>query len=133
MQMTKVFSPDAIPVGGHYSQAIAVGGMLYVSGQLGINKLDNPNDSIQVQVHRVINSLKNILKARGADLNAVVKVTIYVTDIKYWPEIDSIYAKFFETHKPARAIVPVPELHYGSGIELEALAVDFGQPSTNDQ
>ena len=124
MQMTKVFSPDAIPAGGHYSQAIAAGGMIYISGQLGISKFDNPTDPVHTQVHRVLNSLKEILAVRGASIASVAKVTIYVTDIKLWPEIDAIYSDFFANHKPARAIVPVPELHYGAKIELEAIAID---------
>jgi len=124
MPMTKVFSPNAIPAGGHYSQAIAAGGMIYVSGQLGISKFDDPTDSVNTQVHRVLNSLKEILAVQSAGITSVVKVTIYVTDIKSWPEIDAIYSGFFEGHKPARAIVPVPELHYGAKIELEAIAVD---------
>ncbi|MBL4852896.1 MAG: hypothetical protein JKY25_01495 [Robiginitomaculum sp.] len=124
MQMTKVFSPDAIPAGGHYSQAISAGGMIYISGQLGISKFDDPTDSVHIQVHRVLNSLKEILAVRGADIASVAKVTIYVTDIKLWPEIDAIYSDFFANHKPARAIVPVPELHYGAKIELEAIAID---------
>ena len=124
MQMTKVFSPGAIPAGGHYSQAISAGGMIYISGQLGISKFDDPTDSVHIQVHRVLNSLKEILAVRGADIASVAKVTIYVTDIKLWPEIDAIYSDFFANHKPARAIVPVPELHYGAKIELEAIAID---------
>lgn len=124
MAVTPIYSPHAIPAGGHYSQAIAAGGMLYISGQLGIVKSDNPTDSVSVQVHRVLGSLKEILAARGADIGSVAKVTLYVTDIKLWPEIDAIYSEFFGDHKPARAIVPVPKLHYGSIVELEAIALD---------
>ena len=52
----------------------------------------------------------------------MLQVRIYITDVSDWPEVNRLYASFFGGHKPARAIVPVPALHYGLNIELEAVA-----------
>jgi len=82
--------------------------------------------SVEQQTTRVLTSLRAILEQAGATLDHVVKVTIYVSDIQSWPVINEIYAETFGDHLPARAIVPVPELHYGAALELEAIAVDPG-------
>ncbi len=63
-----------------------------------------------------------ILKAAGSDLSRVLKITIYISDIELWSAVNSVYAKVMGEHRPARAIVPTKELHYGFLIEIEAIA-----------
>ncbi len=109
---------------GHYSQAVVHQGLVYVSGILPITpdgtKLTDAN--IELQTLQVLQNLEAILEAAGASKETVLKTTVYVSDMEDWPKINPIYAAFFETHRPARAIVPVGILHYGLNIELEAVA-----------
>jgi 2-iminobutanoate/2-iminopropanoate deaminase len=67
-----------------------------------------------------------ILKASNSDLSRVLKMTVYVADINLWSAVNTVYAKFMGEHRPARAVVPTRELHYGFLIEIEAIA------ATND-
>lgn len=126
MLLTRISAADAIEPGGHYAQAVAAGGLIFVSGQLGVGRGEDPERPVEEQVRRVLQSLERILAARGAAPSAVVKTSIYITNIDHWPIVDRIYADFFGDHKPARSIVPVPALHYGAAIEIEAVAVDPG-------
>jgi 2-iminobutanoate/2-iminopropanoate deaminase len=119
-----VEAPKAFPPGGHYSQSVRTAGMIFVSGQLGIVRGQDPATPVEQQTVRVLTALSAILETSGATLDHVAKVTIYVSDIEDWPIIDRLYADAFGDHRPARAIVPVPELHYGAALELEAIAVD---------
>ena len=124
MLLTQILAADAIEPGGHYAQAVAAGGLLFISGQLGVGRGEDPARPLEEQVRRVLRSLERILAARGAGLEAVARTSVYITDINHWPIVDRIYADFFGDHKPARSIVPVPALHYGAAIEIEAVAVD---------
>lgn len=123
--MTFIQTPEAAPAGGHYSQAVVHNGLVYVSGLLPIlptgEKLTEASFADQVQA--VFQNLIAILAAAGSAPEQVLQVRIYLTDVGRWPEFNQLYAAFFGTHKPARAIVPVPALHYGFRIELEATAV----------
>ena len=109
---------------GHYTPAVASNGMLYVSGQLGMNpdtgKL--PEGGIKTHTMQALSNLDRVLKAAGTDRTKVVQCRIYLPDIMDWDEVNKLYSDFFGEHKPARAIVPTRELHYGSLIEIEAVA-----------
>ncbi|CDF95101.1 Translation initiation inhibitor [Pseudomonas sp. SHC52] len=63
-----------------------------------------------------------ILDAAGCTTSDLVKVTVYVAGVKHWPAFDKIYAETMGNHRPARAVVPVPELHHGYLVEIEAVA-----------
>jgi 2-iminobutanoate/2-iminopropanoate deaminase len=63
-----------------------------------------------------------ILKAAGSDLNHVLQFTIYVSDMELWDKVNETYARILGEHKPARAIVPVKDLHFGAKIEIQAIA-----------
>jgi 2-iminobutanoate/2-iminopropanoate deaminase len=123
--MTFIHTPDATPAGGHYTQAVVHNGLVYISGLLPIRptgeKLTDAPLSEQFEV--VCQSLSAILAAADSAPDQVLQVRIYLTDVQDWPEINRLYADFFGPHKPARAIVPVPALHYGLKVELEAVAV----------
>jgi len=109
---------------GHYSPAIEHNNIIYVSGQLPILKGQSgaPSDKIEEQTQIVLEKMETLLKATDSDRNKVLKVTIYITDIKYWGKVNTVYAKFFGDHRPARAIIPVKDLHYNCLLELEAIA-----------
>ena len=63
-----------------------------------------------------------VLKAAGVTKDNVVQCRIYISDVSYWDAINEVYGKFFGEHKPARVVVPVPALHFGCLVEIEAVA-----------
>ncbi len=113
---------------GHYSQAIVHNGLVYVSGQLPIKADITPNEigSIEEQTLQVLKNVEQILIASNSSISNVIKVTVYISDISQWGKVNEVYSQFFGVHKPARAIVPTKELHYGFQIEVEAIAAVIG-------
>lgn len=108
---------------GHYSPFTVHNGTIFISGQLPINNITKQiPDSIKDQTLAVLHKLSLILADAGSSRDKVLQVRIYITDTKYWDEVNTIYAEYFGEHKPARCIVPVPALHFGCKIELEAIA-----------
>ena len=111
--------------GGHYSHAVAGGGFVFVSGQLPIapdgTKL---NDApFAAQAKQVLDNVALALAGAGSGIDKLVQVRVYVTDIGSWPEFNTLYAQWAGAARPARAVVPVPQLHYGFKIEVEAVAL----------
>lgn len=110
----------------HYSPAVVHGDLVFVSGQLPIEPdtghrlTDAP---VEAQVLQVLRNLATILKAHGSDVDHVLKVTVYVSDIALWDRVNAVYANFFGAHRPARAVVPTGPLHFGCLVEIEAIAV----------
>lgn len=78
--------------------------------------------SIEEQTERALRNVEAILEAAGSSLSQVLKTTIYVSDIALWDRVNAVYARFFGDHRPARAVVPTRELHFGFQIEIEAIA-----------
>src|SRR5258708_6177111 len=95
---------------GHYSQATVHNGTIYVATQLGIVP-GKPIvvGSIAEQTKAALHNVREILKAAGSDLNKVLRVTVYVSDIRFWDEVNGVYSQFFGEHKPARGIIPCGE------------------------
>jgi 2-iminobutanoate/2-iminopropanoate deaminase len=122
-----VFTTQAPTPAGHYSQAIIHNGLIYVSGQLPIDPTtgDRKIGSIEEQTMQAIANLEQILKAAGSDLNQVLKTTVYISDMALWDRVNAVYANVFGEHRPARAIVPTKDLHYGLQIEIDAVAVQI--------
>ena len=121
--MKSTFTENAPQPAGHYSQAMITGKLVFVSGQLPIQPDSGEiGPSIEEQTRQVLDNLENILVESGSSLAKVVKTTIYISDISLWGEVNEIYALRFRTHKPARAVVPTMELHFGCLIEIEAVA-----------
>jgi 2-iminobutanoate/2-iminopropanoate deaminase len=111
--------------GGHYSHAVTANGFVFISGQLpiapdGSRFADAP---FERQAEQTLHNVAAALTAAGSALDRLVQVRVYVTDIKSWPAFNAIYAKWIGSSRPARAVVPVPELHYGFQIEVEAVAL----------
>ena len=120
----KVSTANAPAAGGHYSQAVVHGGLVYVSGQLPVDPRTGERraGTIEEQTERALRNVEEILRAAGSRLERVLKMTVYVSDIELWPAVNAVYARVLGEHRPARAIVPVKELHYGFQIEIEAVA-----------
>lgn len=110
--------------GGHYSQAVILGDLVFVSGQL---PFDHPGKGmvtggIEAQADRVIDHVAAILAAAGSSLGQVLKTTIYITSEDHWAAVNAIYARRFGNHRPARAIIPCGPLHHGALLEMEVIA-----------
>jgi len=110
--------------GGHYSQATVFGGVAHVSGQLPIVPGVGPSDPgpIEDQIRQALANFLAIVEAAGGSAATVLKVTIYLSDIEAWGAANRIFAEMFGEHRPARAIVPVPVLHYGYSVEVDGEA-----------
>jgi 2-iminobutanoate/2-iminopropanoate deaminase len=122
--MKKILTHKAPNPAGHYSQAIVHEGLVFVSGQLPFDPLtgEKVNGPIEEQTQQVLKNLTAILEAAGSSLDRVLKVSIYVSDISLWGKVNEVYSRVFGSHRPARAVVPTRDLHFGFKIELEAIA-----------
>jgi 2-iminobutanoate/2-iminopropanoate deaminase len=122
--MKKIVSNEAPQPAGHYSQAIEHEGLVYVSGQLPVNPKSEEKyaGTIEEQTEQALSNLEAILRKAGSGKDHVLKVTVYISDIALWDRVNSVYAHFFGDHRPARAIVPTRELHFGFQVEIDAIA-----------
>ncbi len=119
-------NPDTMAKpGGHYTHAVTANGFVFIAGQLPIARdgsklVDAPFES---QAQQVLDNVAAALAGAGSAVERLVQVRVYVTDINQWPAFNTIYAKWIGASRPARAVVPVPELHFGFKIEVEAVAL----------
>lgn len=117
--------PAEIPVPkGHYSPAVVHNGLIFVSGQLPINHADGKPETgaIELQTELALRNVEAILIAANSDLNHVLQFTIYVSEMELWDKVNEVYKRILGEHKPSRAIVPVKDLHFGTKIEIQAIA-----------
>jgi len=124
-KMIEISTQNAPKPSGHYSQAIVHNNIVYVSGQLPIDPKTGEKriGSIEEQTEQTLKNLSEILKAAGCNINQVIKTTVYISDIELWDRVNAVYSRFFGEHRPARAVVPTRNLHFGFQIEIEAIAV----------
>ena len=123
-------NPDGVapPLKSYYSNAVRVeaGPLLFIAGQVAVapdGTIVGPGD-LRAQAEQVLQNIGVILAANGADFDDVVKVLVYVTDIRAFDEITDIRLKYFPQDGPASAIIEVPALaHPDFMIEIEAVAV----------
>jgi 2-iminobutanoate/2-iminopropanoate deaminase len=111
---------------GHYSPGVEHNGLIFVSGQLPMD-LDTRQPftgSIEEQTELALKNVEAVLQAAGSDLTKVLQMTIYVSDMELWDAVNRTYSKVMGDHRPARAIVPVKDLHFGTQIEIQAIAAD---------
>lgn len=113
-------APAAI---GTYSQAVKVGNLVFVSGQIAIDPDTQQlvNDEIRVEIQQVFRNLSAVVQAAGATLSEVVKLTIYLTDLKEFPLINELMPEFFSKPYPARAVIGVSELPKQARVEMDAI------------
>lgn len=115
-------APSAI---GPYSQGVKVGNMLFVSGQIPVDPINNEiPKTIEEQTKQSLENVKAILKEARIDLNSVVKTTVFLTDLNDFVKMNEVYAKYFDGEiKPARAAVEVSRLPKDVKVEIEAIAI----------
>lgn len=115
-------APQAI---GPYSQAIEAGGMVFASGQLGLDPTTGafPEGDIKEQTRQSLTNAKNILEQAGTDLGHVVKTTVFLSDMDNFAAMNEVYAEFFTLPYPARSAVAVKTLPKNALVEVECIAV----------
>ncbi|MCP3967538.1 MAG: hypothetical protein GY750_14375 [Lentisphaerae bacterium] len=114
---------DKLPVlGGPFVPAIKENGMIFTSGQLGLNTEGVMAEGVDGQSRQVLENLKNLLEAGGSSLDKVVKTTCFLADIKDYAEFNAVYAEYFGDHKPARSCFQVAALPLGALVEIECIA-----------
>jgi 2-iminobutanoate/2-iminopropanoate deaminase len=127
MSDKQVVRTEAAPApfqGAPYSQAIAAGGFVFVSGQLGLEPGNTAiSGDIAAQTEQVFANLKAILEEAGSGLDRLVKTTVYIQHLDDFPAMNEVYAKHVGEQPPARATVEVGKLPSGALVEIEAIAL----------
>ena len=123
--VTGILTDRAPKPAGHYTQAIVSGAHVFVSGQLPIRPDGRPldDDGFEAQARQAIQNMLEIVRAAGSSPQQIVKVTAYIVGIANWARFNAVYASMLPDACPARSVVPVPELHYGYLVEIDAIAV----------
>jgi len=128
----KVIQTDRAPAAiGPYSQGIAASPFLFVSGQLGIQPETGElvSSDFKLQARQALENLLQIVLAAGVNLNHVVAVDVFVTDMNNFNAFNAIYAEYFSEHWPARAVVEVSRLPKDARVEIKCIAYNPGTSS----
>jgi 2-iminobutanoate/2-iminopropanoate deaminase len=125
MSKTVIYSASAPDPIGPYSQAIQAGNMVFVSGQIAIQRSTGQIliRSIEEETTMVMSNISDILKAAGLDFTNIVKTTIFLKDMSSFPKVNEIYGKYFSQNPPARETVEVSRLPKDVNVEISCIAV----------
>ena len=120
-----IINTDKAPAAiGPYSQAISINGMLFTSGQLGIDPATGAlPEGVEAQTEQSLKNLDAILIEAGCAKTDVVKTTVFIKNMGDFPTVNGIYERFFGEHKPARSCIEVARLPKDGLVEIEAVAV----------
>lgn len=115
-------APAAI---GTYSQAVKAGDTVYISGQIPLDPqtMEMVTESFEAQAVQVFENLKAVAEAAGGSLADFVKVTVLLSDLKYFAEVNEVMARYFSAPYPARAAFAVKALPKDADVEIEAIMV----------
>jgi 2-iminobutanoate/2-iminopropanoate deaminase len=118
-----IFSQKAPKPIGAYSQAVKVGGLLFISGQLAIDPKHGTIDAKDIvgQTRQVIENIKTVVEAVDYCLSNIIQTTVYLSSMTLFEEFNNVYAKYFKADYPARAIIGC-ELKAGALVEISAIA-----------
>ena len=122
----QIISTDKAPQAiGAYSQAVRVGGAVYLSGQIPLDPatMTLVDGDIDDQIRRVFDNLKAVAEASGGGFADVVKLNVYLTDLGHFARVNDIMAEYFVQPYPARAAIGVAALPRGAGVEVDAVLV----------
>lgn len=126
MSLKTVISTQNAPAAiGPYSQAIIANGMLYTSGQIGLDPQTGEmvGPSVEEQTERVMQNLKGVLAEARVSFDRVVKTTCFLADMNDFAAFNAIYGKYFPENAPARSCVAAAALPKGAKVEVECIAV----------
>ena len=122
----KIVSTDAAPKAiGPYSQAVDLGDLVFLSGQIPLDPASGQfvgAGDIVAQTERVIQNMQGVLQAAGLTLSNVVRTTVFMIDLAEFPKMNEVYARYFPQDPPARSTVQVAALPRGSRVEIDAIA-----------
>ena len=113
-------APQAI---GTYSQGIKSGNLVFTSGQIPLNPKTGKliNGDFKMEISQVLTNLNAVLKSGGSSLKKAVKLTVFLTDLSYFPQVNEVFKEFFPGNLPARSVVQVSALPMNAKIEIEAV------------
>ena len=119
-----ILTPDAPAVSGIYSQAVCINDTVYLSGQIGVD----PGtmlmvEGIEAQIHRVFQNLRAVASAADSSFNDLVKLNVYLTDLKNFAKVNEIMAGYFRQPYPARSAVGVAKLPHSALVEMDGVLV----------
>ena len=116
------YAPKAI---GTYSQGIKFQNLVFTSGQIPINPESGEliEDDFKLEAHQVLKNLNAVLKEGGSSLQSAVKLTVYLTDLSFFPEMNEVFNDYFSNDPPARSAVQVSALPMNARIEIEAVGI----------
>lgn len=123
--MKKIITSDKAPKAlGPYSIAVASGGFLFCSGQLGLNPQTGElvEGGVEQQARQALDNIRFVLESAGSGMDDIVKTTIFLTDMKDFPAVNAIYGGYFSGDYPARSTIAVAALPKGGLIEIEVIA-----------
>jgi 2-iminobutanoate/2-iminopropanoate deaminase len=122
--MQPVQTPNAPAAVGPYTQAIAVGQLVYLSGQIALDPVDGRlvGDDVPTQTEQIVKNISAVLEAAGSSLENVVKTTCFLTDMADFAAFNEVYARHFVS-RPARSCVAVRQLPAGALVEIETIAL----------
>ena len=123
MSKQAIHSDNAPAAIGTYSQAIKVGGFVFLSGQIPLDpaSMEFVDGDFEARARQVFDNLRAVAEAAGGDLNQIVKLTIFLTDLGNFATVNSVMEDYFEQPFPARAAVGVAALPKGTDIEADAI------------
>ncbi len=113
-------APEAI---GTYSQGIKSGNLVFTSGQIPLNPETGEliNGDFKMEISQVLTNLNAVLKSGGSSLKKAIKLTVFLTDLSYFPQVNEVFSEFFPEDSPARSAVQVSALPMNAKIEIEAV------------
>jgi reactive intermediate/imine deaminase len=123
MPRAAVTTKNAPPAIGTYSQGVKVGNTVYLSGQIPLlpDTMELVQGDMEAQIHQVFKNLAQVAKAAGGSFEHVVKLTVFLTDLAYFPLVNKVMAGYFTEPYPARAAVGVASLPKGAAVEMDAV------------
>ncbi len=123
MTRQAIHSDDAPAAIGAYSQAIKTGNLVFLSGQIALDPatMEIVDGNFEARARQVFENLKAVAEAAGGDLNHIVKLTVFLTDLGNFGAVNSIMEDYFDTPFPARAAVGVASLPKGADVEADAI------------
>lgn len=120
----EIIQTDAAPQAiGTYSQAVKIGTTVYLSGQIPLvpETMEVLDGDINAHIKRVFDNLQAVAQAAGGDLQDIVKLNVFLTDLSHFPIVNEIMSEYFTQPYPARAAVGVAALPKGVGVEMDAI------------
>jgi len=131
MSKTVIHTDQAPAAVGTYSQATRFGDTVFLSGQVALNPatMELVNGSVEAEIHQVFRNLKAVCEASGGDLDSILKLNVFLTDMGDFPVLNAIMAEYFQQPYPARAAIGVAALPKAARVEMDAI---MGLKPTDD-